>query len=101
MRKQGRVLTFALVLFLGGCVGDSLPRLDSGTEVSRTDAGYITVDGRRFPINDVTFEYEDGSRETRRYAIVAFTEVFCLHGDCEGSVRRYLNERNRDDHSDY
>lgn len=99
--KKGFVFATALVLFLSGCTGDSLPRLDSGTEVSRTDAGFINVDGRRFPITDVTFEYEDGSRETRRYAILAFTEVFCLHGDCEESVRRYLRDLNRGEDSDY
>lgn len=82
--------------------GDSLPpSADSvgvrSFVVDRQLVERISYQGSSYDVQDITFEYADGRRETRRYVIIGMRRVGCGGEDCQDALVRGLADANEGD----
>lgn len=86
---------------LMGCAfsGDSVP--DSADSiavrsfvVNRQVVETIQYQGDTYEVQDITFEYDDGRRETRRYVIIGMRRIGCGGEDCQDALERGLADQN-------
>ena len=93
-------LAVAAGFTLMGCAfsGDSLP--DSADSIAvrsfvvdRQDVERLTYQGMEYQVQDITFEYDGGRRETRRYVIIGMRRIGCDGEDCMDALIRGLNDQ--------
>lgn len=98
-------LTVVAGVTLAGCAfsGDSIP--DSADSIAvrsfvvdRQVVDTIRYQGSDYEVQDITFEYDDGRRETRRYVIIGMRRIGCGGADCQDALERGL--ANEDEGSD-
>ena len=93
---QSRLIlaTVAASVTLMGCAfsGGSIPDSISARSfvVDRQDVEVLTYQGRNYQVQDITFEYDDGRRETRRYVIIGMRRIGCGGEDCQAALERGL-----------
>ena len=91
------ILAVAAGVTLMGCAfsGDSVP--DSvavrSFVVGRQDVERLTYQGMEYLVQDITFEYDGGRRETRRYVIVGMRRIGCDGEDCMDALIRGVNDQ--------
>jgi uncharacterized lipoprotein NlpE involved in copper resistance len=82
---------------LMGCAfsGDSTPDSISVRSfvVARDNVEILTFQGREYQVQDITFEYDDGRRETRRYVIIGMRRIGCDGEDCQDALERGLADQ--------
>lgn len=62
--------------------------------VNREVVEVLSHDGRDYEVQDITFEYDDGRRETRRYVIVDMRRIGCGGDDCQDALERGVRDQN-------
>jgi len=106
MKRIGRIAATAACGFaVLGCSfsADSLGA-DSGDSIAvrsfvvdRQLVETITLQGTTYDVQDITFEYADGRRETRRYVIIGMRRVGCGGENCQDALERGLANTNEGD----
>ncbi len=105
-----RIRAFLACALLGiglvGCgafSGDSLPPSVGGDSVAvrsfvvdRQVIEQIEHQGSSYEVQDITFEYDGGRRETRRYVLIGMRRVAC-NGDCQAALVRGLADDSEGD----
>ena len=61
--------------------------------VDRQPVEVLTYQGVNYQVQDITFEYDGGRRETRRYVIVGMRRIGCDGQDCQDALERGLNDQ--------
>ncbi len=96
------VISGAALIGCSAFSGDSVPpSADSlavrSFVVDRQEVERISYQGMDYVVQDITFEYDGGRRETRRYVLIGMRRVAC-NGDCQAALERGLaNEDEGDD----
>jgi hypothetical protein len=98
MAHSGLIITAVVAsVTLMGCAfsGDSIPDSIGARSfvVDRQSVEVLTYQGSDYQVQDITFEYDGGRRETRRYVIIGMRRIGCDGEDCQDALERGLADQ--------